>query len=334
MMGENEEELEEIFFKKKPKNKYNTVSEFIKYQHVERYDKTDCIGLLEGVCYIFPKIDGTNASVWMDEPEQHGICEKSIVLGAGSRKRKLSEGSDNAGFHAWVTGSGRSSLGRLFSAFPGWRLYGEWLVPHTIKGYREDAWRKFYVFDVTDEDGKYIHYYVYKDVLEKYGLDYIPAMAVIKNPTPDGLVNLAKSNQYLMEDGQGSGEGIVIKNYDFVNRYGRVQWGKLVLNEFKDKHSSNGGPRKIQETKSAAENIAEKYVTKSMVDKELAKVKLTGENLEKKKLIHMLFNFVWDDLMGEMKNIAKEFKRPILDFKQLHYHMCNKIRETQPDIFS
>jgi hypothetical protein len=141
-----------------------------------------------------------------------------------------------------------------------------------------------------------------------------------------------------MEDDAGPGEGIVIKNYNFVNRYGRIQWGKLVLNEFKDKMNKGSGPRKIQETKSAAENIVEKYVTKSLVDKELAKIRWDyspgDEPLPKKKLIPMLFNFVWDDLMGEMKNIAKEFNRPILDFKQLHYHMCNKIRETQPDIFS
>jgi len=303
---------------------------FKKYQHVERYDKTDCIGLLEGTCHIFPKIDGTNASIWSEDS----------VINAGSRKRHLSSGSDNAGFLAYVQGSGRAKHEELFKIYPDIRLYGEWLVPHTIKGYREDAWRKFYVFDVTFEhDGavRYMPYEQYSAICEDKGIEYIPALAVINNPTPDRLVNLAKSNTYLMEDGAGSGEGIVIKNYNFVNRYGRIQWGKLVLNEFKDKMSKNSGPRKIQETKSAAENIIEKYVTKSMVDKELMKIKLseTEDNeVPKKKLIPMLFNFVWDDLMGEMKNIVKEFRKPILDFKQLHYHMCNKIRETQPDIFS
>ena len=39
--------------------------------------------------------------------------------------------------------------------YPYLRLYGESLVPHSIKDYREDAWRKFYVFDVYDmENGK------------------------------------------------------------------------------------------------------------------------------------------------------------------------------------
>ena len=306
---------------------------FEKYQHVERYDKSCCAGLLEGECYIFPKLDGTNASAWYGS-EYDGLVGANIkAVQGGSRKRELSLTSDNAGFLAYIKGSGRRKYERFFNDQEKVRLFGEWLVPHTIKGYREDAWRKFYIFDVIGENGEHVKYDDYAELLTKhYEIEVIPPLAVVKNPTPDRLVKLAKENTYLMEDGQ-IGEGIVIKNYDFVNRYGRVQWGKLVLNEFKDKMNA-GGIRKIQETKSAAENIVARYVTKSLVEKELAKLYLEDENMEKKRLIPNLFNNVYDDLMSEMGNISREFKRPMIDFKQLFYHMTVNIREFLPEIFS
>jgi hypothetical protein len=66
---------------------------FKKYQHLERFGTTevDCIEL--GTCYIFPKIDGTNASVWLGDDGQ---------LQAGSRTRRLLLDADNAGFFAWA----------------------------------------------------------------------------------------------------------------------------------------------------------------------------------------------------------------------------------------
>lgn len=50
------------------------------YQHVERLGTTETNGILDGTCYIFPKIDGTNATVWLGDDN---------TLRAGSRKREL-----------------------------------------------------------------------------------------------------------------------------------------------------------------------------------------------------------------------------------------------------
>lgn len=41
--------------------------EFRKYQHVERFGTVETENIQVGVCYIFPKIDGTNSSVWLGE---------------------------------------------------------------------------------------------------------------------------------------------------------------------------------------------------------------------------------------------------------------------------
>ena len=54
---------------------------FRKYQHIERFGTMEVEGIELGLCYIFPKIDGTNSSVWLGEDGQ---------IHAGSRKRELS----------------------------------------------------------------------------------------------------------------------------------------------------------------------------------------------------------------------------------------------------
>ena len=64
-------------------NKKKTM-EFKKYQHLERFGTTEVNGIEDGMCYIFPKIDGTNSSVWFNDGLQ-----------AGSRKRHLTLESDN-----------------------------------------------------------------------------------------------------------------------------------------------------------------------------------------------------------------------------------------------
>lgn len=63
---------------------------FKKYQHLERYGNQSVSDIEQGEVYVFPKIDGTNASVWLND-------EGNIA--AGSRNRELSHEKDNAGFY-------------------------------------------------------------------------------------------------------------------------------------------------------------------------------------------------------------------------------------------
>lgn len=120
--------------------------EFKKYQHLERFGTTEVQNIELGKAYVFPKIDGTNASVWLNE---------SGDIQAGSRKRHLTLEADNAGFYDWVCR--QSNILEYLIENPTHRLYGEWLVPHSLKTYKDSAWRKFYIFDVTiDKDASEI----------------------------------------------------------------------------------------------------------------------------------------------------------------------------------
>ena len=71
-----------------------TLNEFFKFQHLERLGTKNVEGILDGVCEIYPKLDGTNSSVWT----------KDNTIKAGSRKRELTTENDNAGFCKWVYG--------------------------------------------------------------------------------------------------------------------------------------------------------------------------------------------------------------------------------------
>lgn len=294
---------------------------FYKYQHIEKIGTIETEGIEKGMCYIFPKLDGTNGSIW----------KNGDFIRTGSRNRELGIDSDNAGFSKWV--SEQECFNNFFDKFPGLRLYGEWLVPHTLETYRDDAWRKFYVFDVMDQD-RYLTYEEYTPLLDESGIEYIPAMCKVKNPTQEKLFELIDKNTFLIKDGQGSGEGIVIKNYDYKNRFGRVTWAKLVKNEFKDKLSINKkfGTPEVKCKFEIEQKIIDKFVTMHLIEKEYSKI--VNESGWSSKFIPKLIGVVFYCLVKEeMWNILQEFKKPVIDFKKLNGLCTEKIKELKPEIF-
>lgn len=306
--------------------------EFKKYQHVERFGTSEVNNIELGTCYIFPKIDGTNASIWLKNGE----------LQAGSRKRHLTLEADNAGFYAWA--KEQTNLIAYLKENPTHRIFGEWLVPHSLKTYNPDAWRKFYVFDVTiDKKGDeithegdstltYLAYDFYKPLLEKHSIEFIPPLAIIKNASYEQLVAKLKSNIFLIEDGKGAGEGIVIKRYDFVNKYGRTTWAKIVTSEFKAKHSKIMGAPESEGKKMIEEGIAKEFTTKAICEKVYAKIE--NENGWQSKLIPKLLNVVFYDIIREESwNFVKKYKNPTIDFKRLQYFIFENVKIHLPNLF-
>jgi RNA ligase len=291
--------------------------EFKRYQHIERIGTTATNGIVDGMCYVFPKIDGTNSQLWFENGIQ-----------AGSRNRQLSLDNDNAGFYNWA--SHQDMFMGFFAKYPHVRLYGEWLVPHTLRTYSKTAWNNFYVFDVMDRDS-YLHYDTYKIMLDEFEIEYIPPICKIKDPTYERLITQLEKNGYLIEDGKGTGEGIVIKNYYYKNKFGNVVWAKIVKNEFKAKHSKVD-VTEVKENKIIEEEIVNKYVTKALIEKELSKIEL--ESGWSSKLIPRLLNTVYYCLITEESwNIVKEFKNPTIDYKRIVFFTTRHIKELMPHLF-
>lgn len=301
--------------------------EFKRYQHVERYGKTEVNGIELGVCYVFPKVDGTNSSVWLDDDGE---------LRAGSRNRELTFEKDNAGFYNAISKDER--VLSYLNKHPNHRLFGEWLVPHSLKTYKEDAWRKFYIFDVCVDSGnnetglEYIPYDIYKPLLEEFNLDYLAPLKIIKNGSYDHFVHELDNNIFLIKDGAGTGEGIVIKNYDFYNKYGRQTWAKIVTSEFKEKHHKEMGAP-ITENKMVEQDIVDEFVTTAFVDKEYAKI-VNNQGEWNSRMIPQLLTTIYHELITEeIWNALKKFKMPIINFKTLNSLTINKIKQTKPEIF-
>ena len=298
--------------------------DFRPYMHIERFGNDEVQGIELGKCYVFPKIDGTNASVWLS----------ADGISCGSRRRELTVDEDNAGFCRWATVDSFEAFDMFFDKYPFLRLYGEWLVPHSLKTYREDAWRKFYIFDVYDcVNDIYLDYDFYMPIIDKFGFDYVPPLCVMNNATYDSLLIELNNNGFLIKDGCGVGEGIVIKNYDFANRFGRIVWAKIVTNEFKEKHTKELGPTVKNMKEMVESEICEKYVTKHLVDKTYSKIvnECGGWN---SKYIPRLLNTVYYDLVNEeCWNFVKANKNPTINFKTLNGLCINKIKQIKPELF-
>ncbi len=300
--------------------------EFRKYQHIERFGTDEVRDIEFGECFIFYKIDGTNGSVW---------CDLGDIY-AGSRNRTLTLDNDNAGFYQYILQD--ENIKKYFEKHPTHRLFGEWLVPHSLRTYRQSAWRKFYIFDVCldkdDESLEYIPYNIYKEFLDEFDLEYIPPIATIKNANYDSLLRLLdKTGQFLIEDGAGLGEGLVVKNYNFYNKYGRQTWAKMVRTEFKEKlHKVMGAPNITSKTM-VEEKIVFDYCTKAFIEKEFEKIKL--EKGWSSKFIPILLSKVFHELIAEESwNIVKKMKMPTINYKTLNSMIIQKIKETLPEIFS
>lgn len=308
--------------------------EFKKYQHVERFGTTETNNIELGECFIFPKIDGTNGSVW--------INEKGIIQ-AGSRKRHLKLDADNSGFYEWVLN--QDNIYKYLCENPTHRLFGEWLVPHSLKTYKENAWRQFYVFDITidkeeneimhegDDKLKYLHYNIYSEMLDKFNINYIPPISIITNANQDQLIMQLKKNVFLIEDGKGVGEGIVIKNYDYRNKYGRQTWAKIVTSEFKEKHSKVMGAPEMKGKKMIESEITNKYVTTALCEKVKAKIELENNGFSSRDIPRLLNTVYYDVVKEESWNFVKEFKNPVIDFNRLQHLIFVKVKECLPTLF-
>lgn len=306
---------------------------FKEYMHIEKFGNLEVEGIELGQVYVFPKLDGTNGSIWWEEASNG---ERGWEIKGASRTRQLSFDADNAGFlHYFYNENGYDSLhGDFLERHSHLRLFGEWLVPHTFKGYREDAWRKFYVFDVYNDDThQYLSYEAYKPLLDQYGIEYIPPLAIIKNASYENFLRILNQNFFLCPDGGEPGEGIVIKNYDYENKFGRQCFAKIIRNEFKDLHNKTMGSPEINMGRMNEERILNKVLTLALIDKTIAKIQ-TDHGAWIPRYIPELFGRIYYDIIKEeLFDALKEINFGTINFKTLKAIMIMKIKQLKPELF-
>ena len=305
--------------------------EFERYTHIRRLGTEETEGIGDGTYYVFPKLDGTNASAWLG---------KDMIAG-GSRGRRLTLESDNSGFYRWLLQ--QPNMKEYLEQYPNRRLYGEWLVPHTLRIYREDAWRRFWIFDVTEdrptEDGfeeVYLPFEEYHPSMSEYGLDYISLIAKCAgHGCPINQENIDKwlaENLFLVDTDQGPGEGIVIKNYEHRSKFdGKLVYAKAVAREFKEA-SAKKKSFKVREA-GVEDSIISVFCTKDLVDKTHAKI-VNDKGGWDPSMIPRLLETVFHDMVSEdIWAMVKRFKSPTVDFRVLRKLSNDRVKKVKENLF-
>lgn len=310
---------------------------FIRYQHVERIDADETEGLLNGTCHVFPKMDGSNMCAYSEDGEIRTMSRNRVIEPPEPFAVFVSEHGD---------------IARFLRNFPGLRLYGEWMVPHTVRSYVPDVWNRWFVFDVIAEDPeavyeydggtldcagrRYLPYDVYAPLLEGYGIECIPPLAVIDHPDLNELERIADNdNTWMVAESAGCGEGVVVKRYDFTNRFGHIVWAKVLNRSFcVFKISSHGSRHEERREGTTVEHeIAVRYITQELVDKEYSRIVAEDGN-PRKSVPGMLLGTVWHCLVTEcMWDAVKRYRNPVVDFSLLRKECETEVKMHRPEVF-
>jgi hypothetical protein len=298
------------------------------YDHLERLGGDEVEGIDIGTVHVYPKLDGANGRVGMLGGD----------IRCGSRTRVLGQAGELQGFYDHVQGQKdrfEAYINRLSELLQKERdrftLYGEWLVPHTLKAYREDAWKRFWIFDVHDGE-KYLHQELWEPYTGAYNLDVIPLLRTYIDPSEDQMRGCIHSNTFLITDGGGLGEGVVFKNYGWRNKFGRQQWAKVVRNEFKESNLRVFGTPTIPGEQQVERDIARTGITQALVAKERAKIE--QETTERKVLIPRLLETVYHALVTEeLWTPLKKANFPSVNFKKLRAFSNALVKEFACDLF-
>lgn len=267
------------------------------YPKIQAIHKEECEGLLIGKCYIQEKVDGANASIWLESDEQ---------IHYGSRSRDLFLANDNFnGFGDWV--KNHKQLKEFFITNPFWRLNGEWLVRHSIK-YKELNYKQFYLFDIETPEGTLPLEKMYS-IAMSFDIPTVHLFATIENPS------VKQIKEYVGTSVLGlKGEGVVVKNLQFVNKFGENQFGKYVTQEFKEDNAITfGGNNKTSDSYYEMYFI-NKYMTLARVQKVFNKLTSAESKLSEKDIPRVMGTCFHDLMAEEGFSIAKEMATKLVKF--------------------
>ena len=257
--------------------------EMKKYKDIERL-KTEHIELFckEHDIVVQEKLDGANFSIRYD-------LETDRIL-SFSRKKQLHELETLRGAWNWSQTLDRNLVKKVLGNNK--ILFGEWLVPHTIK-YDEEDYNKAYFYDVFDlEKGTYLKQDEVEQIVKELNLNYVPVFYKGKFQSWEHLKQFVGQTQMHCEQG----EGIVVKNMSKLNSY-KTLYVKIVTEHFSETKSIKKVNLEDIQKKNELQILVETVVTKARIIKILHKMVDEG-------LIPENFNEQSLSVIG--KNIGKD----------------------------
>lgn len=289
---------------------------FKTYPKIHRLGKEEVEDILVGKVTVQEKIDGANVSIWLDEG----------VVRVGSRTRELPLDESFNGFQEAVNAN--KKIKSFLVKYPTVRLYGEWLVKHTIT-YPDEAYRKIYLYDVYDEkEESYWSQRGVKEAAQQMGLEYPEIFAEdVVMTTEDILPFVGKSFV------AANGEGVVIKNVEFTNKFGDNVYAKVVHEKFKESNAIVfGGNNKHSEAYNEM-YIVNKYCTLGRVQKIMQKLQnVTEKRLDMEHTSQIAGTCYHDMITEEIWGIIK--RTTLIDFRRLQRLSYKKFIQIYHDILN
>ena len=193
---------------------------------------------------------------------------------------------------------------------------------------KKDAWNKFYIFDIFDADSSsYLRPDIYLEELIALGLDVIPEIAVLLNPTEDDIKSyLSKTGDYLLDNGDG--EGIVIKNYEYRNKHGRQTWAKILTEDFASNKRQHRHENHLNKEASPIEyEIISQCLTPEHILKEKSKLIEKYGDWQSKMIFELLNRSFLEFYKDNWELILKKWHNPTINFKKLKQLSDDKVKE-------
>lgn len=254
-----------------------------KYIDIVRLGHKTTVGVLNvgDNIVIQEKLDGANASFKVEDGQ--------VV--AFSRNTKLSQENNLRGFYEWTQTLDPEKL------LSGVIYYGEWLVKHKLD-YGSNM-NQFYLFDIYNEfTNEYVNFSMVRDESDRLNLNLIPLFYEGEYKSFEHLQSFVGKSVLGNE-----GEGVVVKNVDYIDNYGHQCFVKLVSDSFREVQKQKAP--KDPNFQSVEMTFVNECVTNARVEKLL--YKLVDEGLLDEQfgiedmglILKHLGNRVYEDIMKE-----------------------------------
>ena len=270
------------------------MKEIKKYIDVIRYGKSSTNGVINEGDYITitEKIDGANASFRLDETNPLGIS-------CYSRNTPLTEENRLRGFYDWVIENIVPIKDKLN---PNYVYFGEWNVSHTVQ-YKPEIQKKFYLFSIWNEEGE-LHKYESDEVVKyeagRLGIDTVPYFYEGEFISYEHMLSFVGKSDLTVEP--NTGEGIVVKNVKYFDKYNKQCFVKLVSEKFAEVNKQKA-PKNPNIDKEFLDLI-KSVLTKARVEKLLYKLVDEGVLVE---------DFTIKDLGMILKNLGNRAYEDIIN---------------------
>lgn len=271
------------------------MSEIKKYMDIVRlgHKSTENVLNVGDHITITEKIDGANSSF---------VLKEDGGVDCFSHKQKVTPDNTLRGFYEWVHTNVKPEM-----LNPKYRYFGEWLVSHKIQ-YRPECYQQFYMFNVyDDEKEEYLPDSVMRSEAERLGIKTVPLFYEGEYISFEHLVSFVGKSVMALN----RGEGVVVKNVDYRDKYGHQLFVKLVDADFCEVQKERN-PKDPHQPVTVEQSFVNKCLTKARVDKMLRN--LVDENIipvdftleDMRTILSNIGSRLFDDIMKEEKDYLPE----------------------------